>query len=230
MKKLILLLLLFPVIVFAQALPKNSIVYIPLLKQQLESIWPDHPLPSSTAAQIEQETCVSLTSRGCWNPKTELKTSREYGFGFGQITAAYRADGSVRFDNFVEFKKLDKRLTSWKFEDRYDPNYQLMALIIVDRNEYNKIRFPVATDLDKLEFSLSSYNGGFGGILQDVKLCKATPNCDATKWFGNVALVSFKSKVKIQGYGESFFDINRSYVDNIINKRRLKYVTLLETK
>lgn len=230
MKTLLLLLLLLPAIAFSQSLPKNSLIYIPVLKQELTNIWPDHPLPSTTGAQIEQETCISLTSKGCWNPKTELKTSREYGFGLGQITIAYDANGHERFNNFNEFKKLDKRLSSWKFEDRYDPNYQLMALVVVDRNEFNKIRFPTYSQLDKLSFSFSSYNGGFGGVLQDVKLCGSTPGCNPSKWFGNVATVSFKSKVKIQGYGQSFFDINRSYVDNIMNTRRLKYVPLLESK
>lgn len=224
----IVVLFFFSSLAIAETFPVNAIAYVPLLKQELNSIWPTHPLPSTTAAQIEQETCVRLTSKGCWNPKTELKTSREYGFGFGQITIAYDAKGKERFNNFNEFKKLSSELGSWKWEDRYNPDYQLKALVIVDKNEYNKIKFPTASPLDRLSFSLSSYNGGFGGVLQDVKLCQVTENCDSTKWFNNVALVSFKQKTKIQGYGQSFFDINRGYVDNIMNKRRTKYIPYLE--
>lgn len=227
---LALLLLLFYVPSVAQTIPKNALIYAPLLKQELATSWPTHPLPSSIAAQIEQESCVSLTSTRCWDPRAELKTSRENGFGLGQTTIAYNADGSVRFDNFEEFKKLDVRLKSWKFEDRYDPKRQIIMMVAVDKNQYNKIKFPVASDLDRLNFSFSAYNGGFGGVLQDVKLCGSTQGCDATKWVGNVAIVSFKSKIKVQGYGLSFFDINRQYVDNIMNKRRAKYVPLLETK
>ena len=228
MFKLLALCLLLPSLLLAETLPKNAHLYITELKKEIDKTWADHPLPSTISSQIEQETCPSLTSKMCWNPRAELKTSREYGFGLGQITIAYNENGSERFNNFNEFKKLSTKLNSWKFEDRYNPNYQLMALVIVDKNEYNKIRFPTANDIERLSFSYSSYNGGFGAILQDRKLCQATENCDPTKWFENVALVSFKKKVKIQGYGQSFFDINRSYVDNIINKRRIKYVPYME--
>lgn len=227
---LALLLLLFYVPSVAQTIPKNALIYAPLLKQELGLSWPTHPLPSSIAGQIEQESCISLTSTRCWDPRAELKTSRENGIGLGQVTISYNADGSVRFNNFEEFKKLDSRLKSWKFEDRYDPKRQIIMLVATDKNNYNKIKFPVASDLDRLSFSFSAYNGGLGGVLQDVKLCGSTQGCDSKKWFDNVASVSFKSKIKIQGYGSSFFDINRQYVDNIMNKRRAKYVPLLETK
>ena len=186
-------------------------------------------MPSIIGGQIEQESCISLTHSRCWNPNVELKTSREYGFGLGQITIAKDKFGKVRFNNFDEAKRMfPSALKEWKWEDRFDPSYQMTAMVLMDRNLYNKVQSLTPRESDQLAFMLAAYNGGTGGLLQDRKLCEGSKGCDPTKWFGHVAANSFKNKIKLPGYGESAFDINRGYVDQIMNKRRLKYVPYME--
>lgn len=203
-----------------QAIPENAKKYAPLLRQELEVHWKDLKERSVLAGQVEQETCVSLKSSRCWSPTTELKTDREYGFGLGQITV------TKRFDNFEESRKLDKSLASWKWENRYDPSLQLRVLVLMDKQLYNK--FPSSIE-EKLAFMLASYNGGYGGIMNDRRLCEGTGGCNPNKWFGNVENTSFKSKIKPPQYGKSFFEINREYPRNILQVRSQKYVNLMKS-
>src|SRR4051812_47800489 len=92
------LILLLPSIALGQAFPERAKIYIPMLKEEIQKKWADMPNKPSLSSQVEQETCISLKHSKCWNPKAELKTPREYGFGFGQMTVTYNADKSVRFD------------------------------------------------------------------------------------------------------------------------------------
>ncbi len=207
-------------------LPGRSSQYLPLLDSLLGEMWPELQLKSMIAAQIEQETCISLTSRSCWNPRTELKTSREYGFGLGQITIVYNEDGTVKSSTFEELKKLGGRLAAWKFENRFDPEMQLRAMILSEKLLYHRIRFETASDVDKLAFMLSAYNGGMGGLLLDRRLCRP-PGCDDTKWFGNVAVNSRKARHTLTGYRISFYDVNRCYPRYILMDRRPTYAPYL---
>jgi hypothetical protein len=210
----------------AVALPKLALVYLPLLLSTQQQIWPDAPMPSFLAAQIEQESCISMTHSKCWNPRAELNTAREYGFGFGQITRAVRSDGSVRFDKFAELKATYASLRGWSWSDRFSPGMQMTALIEMDRGIYE--RLDAATVRDRLAMALAAYNGGEGGLAQDRWQCKLKPGCDPSRWFGHVELTSNKSRVKWQGYGKSAFEINREYPRNILDVRRAKYVPLME--
>ncbi|HEY0267663.1 MAG TPA: hypothetical protein VGC12_00355 [Methyloradius sp.] len=196
--------------------PPLAQVYLPALVQKQKELWPAHPLPSTLAAQIEQETCISLKSRGCWNPRTELKTDREYGFGLGQITI------TSKFDNFKYVQSLDKALVGWKFEDRYNASYQIHALVVWDKRGFDSV-IGANTLIDQLAMSYAAYNGGQGGLSSDRRICAATPGCNKNTWFNNVELTSLKKKSAAAGYGQSFYAINRGYVTNIMKVRRLKY-------
>jgi hypothetical protein len=187
-----------------------------MLQQEVHAYWSEAPSVPFLGAQVEQETCISLKSKGCWNPRTELKTDREYGFGLSQLTV------TDKFNNFTAAKGWDKSLADWQWEDRYNPKYQLRALVIYMRDLSSKI-IGASTPADRYAFTLSAYNGGFGGVLKDRALCNATPGCDSSKWKGNVANVSFRSKTAVKGYAQSFFGINRGYVVNVMEIRYKKY-------
>ena len=206
----------------AAELPAGAVMYMPQLIASQRLIWPDAPMPSFLAAQIEQESCISLKHSKCWNPRAELKTSRENGVGLGQFTRAFKADGSIRFDKISELAAAHASLRGWTWAKRYDPSYQLTAIVEMNKAIYARQR-DAASVRDRLSFSLSAYNGGEGSVLQDRRMCANTRGCDPTRWDGNVARTSLKNKVPSKGYGKSFFAINREYVTNILDVRRAKY-------
>jgi hypothetical protein len=221
-KSLIWLALLFSLPVIAQSIPEGAKKHVPTLVQNQRALWPDAPFPDFLAGQIEQESCVSLKSLRCWNPRAELKTKRENGIGFGQFTRAYNKDGSIRFDVIDDLSRQHPELYGWSWETRYNASYQLKAIVVMDRDIFHRVR-GAASDTDRLSFTLSAYNGGEGGVRMDRRLCANTPGCDQSRWKGNVERTSLKARAPHLGYGKSFFQINREYVTNILDVRRQKY-------
>lgn len=211
--------------VFA-GLPPGAVQNLPLLASTIETKWPNVPRPSTLAGQIEQETCISLTHSKCFTSRAELKTSREWGVSFGQFTIAYDAKGKERFNAFEDVKKLDRELAAWQFTDRYNEKYGMMAFVVRMRSEFDWVKG--AQDFTSQQaFALSGYNGGRGGVLQDRRLCAATSGCNPNVWYENVEKTSYKSRIAPKGYGQGFYQINRSYVNNVQNKRSKKYVPFM---
>lgn len=209
------------------AIPPNAIPLIPILRKYLDLLWPKVPARSYIAAKIEQETCLSLKHKGCWSSHTELKTKREYGFGLGQITIAYRADGSERFNVWKDLIKIDPVLKEkWTWENRYDSELQIRALIVKSKMSVDSIRFDTANSTEHLAFGFVTYNSG--SVLIDRRLCFDVKGCDPSKWYGNVELYSSKAKVAQPGYGKSFYEISREYPKNIMFVRRPKYIPYLD--
>lgn len=195
-------------------------VYIPMLINVVNVLWPSMSDKALLPAQVEQETCASFRSSKCWNPRAELKTSREYGWGLAMITV------TPKFNNFLAAREWDVSLSKWQWEDRFNAEMQLRALVAYDRNLYRQIRFG-ATERDKMAFMFSAYNGGLGGLLKDRRMCVAVKGCDPERWFGHIEKHSFRAKTATKGYGKSFFEINREYVKNILDIRSLKYRDLM---
>jgi hypothetical protein len=206
-------------------MPTGAELYAPVLVERQRAIWPPAPEPWTIAGLIEQESCITLRHSKCWNPYAELKTHREYGFGMGQITVAYHPDGSERFNIFTELTTAHASLRDWKWEQRHDAGYQLTAIVEMTRAIWRRLNTDLgATNTDHWAFVLAAYNGGTGGLLQDRRLCRNTPGCDAKRWFGHVELTSVKSRVPQKGYGNrSWYEINRSHVKNVLTVRRAKY-------
>lgn len=209
MRAILLSLILVSSFAFGQGFTANELKHLPMLDAELSLSWPDVHRKSVFAAQIRQETCPSLGSKKCWSPTAELKTSREYGFGLGQLTV------TSRFNNFNEAKKLDRSLKDWEWDNRYDATYQLRTMVLMDKFNYGKISWAADKD-ERVAMAFASYNGGLGGLLSDRAVCQITPGCDPSKWFGNIEHTSRKAKVKAGGYGKSFFEINREYVRHIM--------------
>lgn len=172
---------------------------------------------------VEHESCISLTHSRCWNPKSRLKTQREEGAGFGQITRAYRSNGTLRFDALEELRsKHIRELYEWNWQNVYDrPDLQLRGLVLKSKDNY--VYYLRSTDpINALYFADAAYNGGSTGLDRERAACKMSSTCDETKWFGNVERFCLKSRTALYG-GRSACDINRHHVDDVFNIRADKY-------
>ena len=180
-------------------IPKAAVAILALFCQLTAGLWPAMPLPSALPAQVERETCITLTSKECFSSHAELKTSREYGFGLGQltVTSTFNAWTGVK-------QQAPSLLGSWQWQDRYDAKKQVQALLVMDKAGFETCQRIMANGFESLACSLSAYNGGMGGVYADRRLCANTEGCDPSKWFGNVELVSTKAKKPVSGYGQSF--------------------------
>lgn len=208
-------------------IPSLAAIYLPILIAVQGIHWPAAPAPWYLAGLVEQETCSRPDHPKCWNPRAELKTSREYGYGLGQTTIAYRADGSVRFDKQSELRQAHRSLRDWTFERRFDPHYQLTAVVEMTHGIWRRVVGSASHD-DQWAFTLSSYNGGEAHVRRDRLLCGNTTGCDSSRWFGHVEKHSVKSREPWQGYGRSPYQINRGHVYNVIKVRSSKYATYWE--
>lgn len=202
----------------------------PMVVGEIERIWPTMPRRSYLGALVEQETCISLKHRWCWAPAAQLKTAREEGAGLGQFTRAWRADGSERFDALAEVRAMAPAQLS---ELNWDTVYQradlgARSMLVKLRDcDVRLQRLGEFVDLVRVAFCDAAYNGGYGGLQSDRKLCGLTAGCDPKQWFGEVEHTSGKSRSKWQGYGKSAFEINREHVEMTLNVRRLKYAQWL---
>lgn len=204
-------------------IPDRALALMPDLIQAIDDVWPDMPMRSYFPAQIEKESCITLTHSKCWNPRAELKTSREYGFGLGQLTIAYRADGSERFNAWAEIKEKHPDLRNWQWANRYDPMLQIKAIVVKNRVNWGAMRWEIA-DLDNRMAFLSAYYNG-GSPARDRTICVNTAGCDPSRWWGNVELHSVKSRTKLREYGNrSLFEISRDYPKSLLRERRPKYI------
>lgn len=205
----------------AEALPVGFLTYGPMLQAEQRNYWPDHPDPAALGALVEQESCPSLRSRSCWNPSARLKTSREEGAGVGQITRAYRADGSLRFDALADLRsQYGDALAGWSWDNVYRcPDLQFRGLVLMSRDAARAFRGSPGW----LHFGDAAYNGGPTDVQRERRACKLAAGCDPGQWFGHVELHCLKSRRPIYG-NRSACDINREHVRNVFLVRRAKYV------
>ncbi len=175
------------------------------------------------ASLVEHESCISLKHSRCWSPKSRLKTQREEGAGFAQITRAYNKDGTLRFDALNELRgKYPKDLAEWSWQNVYDrPDLQLRGLVLKSRDNYNY--YKKSTDsINALYFADAAYNGGITGLDRERAACALSSTCNATKWFGNVERFCLKSTFALYGK-RSACDINRHHVFDVFFNRANKY-------
>ena len=215
------LLLVFAPRAHADTLPAGFATYGPILKAEQAKYWADHPDPAALAALVEQESCASLKSAKCWNPAARLKSAREEGAGMGQITRAYRADGSLRFDALAGLQdQYGADLSGLSWDTVYSrPDLQLRALVLMSRDAASPFRGSTGW----LHFGDAGYNGGVAGVQKERRACKLSAGCDPARWFGHVEAHCLKSRQPLYG-GRSACDINREHVRNVFLVRRAKYV------
>lgn len=206
----------------ATAVPEGFHKYGATLKAEQRAYWPDHPDPALLAALVEQESCASKSA--CWNPGARLKTSREEGAGMGQITRAYRADGSVRFDALADLRgRYDEELGALAWGNVYRrPDLQLRALVLMSRDAARPFRGSAGW----LAFGDAGYNGGVAGVQKERRACQLSKGCDPGRWFGHVEAHCMKSRQPLYG-NRSACDINREHVRNVLLVRPVKYRGLM---
>jgi len=178
-------------------IPENAKPLLPQLRKVQLEFWPEHRFPSYFGALIEQESCITLRHPRCWNSRAQLKTDREEGAGLGQFTRAWAADGSLRFDAIAEVRQLDPvGLSGFSWQTVYARADLSMRAILVKVRDCDRrlAEQTMAGPATLLAFCDAAYNGGFGGLLQDRRICAATAGCDPNVWFDNVERTSAKSR------------------------------------
>jgi hypothetical protein len=153
-----------------------------------------------------------------------LRSDREEGAGLGQITRAFKADGSIRFDALSELKyKYPKELLELNWQVVYTrPDLQIRALALMMRDNYQYFNKYVKDNKEAYAFADAAYNGGLGGVDHERRACKLTSWCDPNLWFDNVEKLCLKSKVALYG-NRSACDINRHHVKDVLITRSEKY-------
>jgi hypothetical protein len=207
----------------AKDVPPQAAQYLPMLGVQARELLPEVP-PEYFGALIEHESgCPSIKSM-CWKPTARLKSQREEGAGLGQLTRAYRADGSLRFDSLTESRKLDPRgLNELRWETVYQrPDLQMRVMVLMTRQNWNRVVKLVDSQHLRLQLTDLSYNAGFGRVMNDRRACAATTGCDPDKWYGHVEKTCTASKKPLYGT-RSACDISRHHVHDVVDTRMNKY-------
>jgi hypothetical protein len=231
-KALLVALLVFATSVFAQDrstyIPARAHEHLPAVRAQIQELWPDFFAPNYIPALIEHESCLSLTHSRCWSPTSQLKTHREEGAGLGQLTRAYRQDGSIRFDALAEARRLDPRgLNELRWETVYQrADLQIRVIVLMSRHTWNRLKSLVPQDEPRLAMADAAYNGGLGGLLDERRACALKAGCDPNLWFGHVEHTCQKSRKPLYGT-RSACDINRHHVHDVLNVRMSKYKGLV---
>ncbi len=194
--------------------------YIPMLEREVDRTWAAHPDRTVLAGQISNETACPR-ARSCWLPTAQLKSAREEGAGFPQLTRTYRADGSMRFDALSELVQKHPALSELTWANVYNrADLQLRAFVLkaLDDNR----TFAAVDDLrERMVFGVVSHNRGTGGVQSERRACKLSPGCDPGKWFANVELHCTASRAALYGT-RSACDISRAYPRDIL-QRALRY-------
>ena len=200
--------------------PPQSRQYLPIVAAEITAQWPAIPLREYIPGLIEHESCITLKHSRCWSPTAELRTAREKGVGFGQLTVAYRADGSLRFDALAEMRAAHPGLRGLSWSNIYQqPELQIRAVVLKVLGDYRAIGVP---DLPGLHFADAAYNGGRGGVNAERRACVMAAGCDPAQWFGHVDGHCLKSKAALYGQ-RSACDINRHHVEDVVKVRAPKY-------
>ena len=201
----------------------NAVKLIPLINDEQDRLMPDTVEPAYVIALAEHESCITLKHSRCLNSLSRLKSQREEGAGFFQLTRAYDINGKLRFDKLAELRQQyrdELRELSWG--NVYDrPDLQIKAAVLMIK-DLNKGFYAIQNPFVRFHFVDAAYNGGKGGVDKERRACGLAKNCDPQFWFGNVDRYCLKSKKPLYG-GRSACDINRHHVKDVFETRLPKY-------
>ena len=141
-------------------IPAAAVHYRQKLIQTAQNIMGlDAPI-AMLAGQIHQESA--------WRPDVCSK----YACGLTQFTADTADWISGKYSDLAA-------------NNRMSPQWAITALVRYDDYLFRRADF-AASDFDRWAFALAGYNGGWGWIGRDRKICKGVAGCDSTRWFGHV--------------------------------------------
>lgn len=208
----------------AGEIPAAADAHRDTLRAELVQHWPAHPMPAAVPALIEHESCVTLRHPRCWSATSRLKSPREEGAGLGQLTRAWRPDGSLRFDALTDMRARHPALRELSWSNVYQrPDLQIRALVLMGRDNYAALDM-IASPAERLAMADAAYNGGLGGVRTDRRACQVTAGCDPQRWWGHVERTCTKSRVALYA-GRSACEINRHHVSDVLRHRAPKYAT-----
>jgi len=200
-------------------------VHIPALKQAIDDHWPGHPYRPYFGGLIDHESACPRV-RSCWSPVAELRTQREQGVGFGQITRTWTLAGLPRFDALAEMRDRHSALREFDWATVRDrPDLQLLAVVLKSRDDWRALA-GVKDSWQRLLMTDLAYNMGSGRIAKDRRLCHVTPDCDSQRWWGNVEKTCTASQRPLYGT-RSACDIGRHHVRDVVTVRAPRYAGLL---
>ena len=225
MKHLVWLIAFVSSLTFAEVdfIPPQAFEYKEIIKSEIVKYFPDLYEYNYIPSLAEQESCIHLKHKKCFNSSSQLLSKREQGLGLFQTTRAFREDGSLRFDTLQAMKnnyKLELKEASWStYKDR--PDLQIRSAILMLRDDYKKL-YNVSNSEYRTQMTDAAYNGGLGGVLKERRACGMALNCNPSIWFNNVEKYCLKSKKALYGT-RSACDINREHVSILWNIRLPKY-------
>lgn len=189
--------------------PPQAEPLLPVLAAEIAREWPGHAAPAYFGGLIDHESACPRP-RSCWRPTAQLLTSREEGAGLGQLTRAWRPDGSTRFDALAEMRERHPALRELDWATIYQrPDLQLRAIVLKSRDDWRWLGRP------PLEFVDLAYNAGRGRVTQDRRACAMTAGCDPARWAGHVERTCTASRKPIYGT-RSACDISRHHVHDVL--------------
>lgn len=204
-------------------IPEKAYALLPMVIQEHEKHFPKFRYVPYFMALAEHESCVTLTSKRCMDPKARLKTHREEGGGVYQLTRAYNSNGSIRFDSLSGMRRSHfTELKDLQWSTIYQrPDLQVRAGILMTRDNWETL-YNIKEPYQRLQFTDSAYNGGMGGVNRRRRACGLTKGCDASKWFNHVEKHCPGLKKAIYGR-RSACDINNNHVRNVLLTKMPKY-------
>ena len=205
-------------------IPPRAELYLPTVYKEAKAILPDYKFPNYFGALIEHESCISLTHSRCWSPTSELKTSREQGVGFGQLTRAWDSTGKLRFDALTELVVKNRLALDGLNWDtiKTRPDLQIRAVMLLWRDNYNRLG-DVTGPMNRTRMADAAYNGGLGSVNTARSVCAIKTGCNSQYWFDNVEKYQKTNQIAPIYAGRSARDINLHHVKDVTVTRWKKY-------